>query len=91
MTFGCKELTVMTDHKPQLGLFKKSSLEGISKPRLLALKERTLPWNFMVAYDPGRDNKFPDATSRYPTALDEATYPTISEFPPRDLQNERES
>ena len=78
-TLGCKDLTVMTDHKPLLGLFKNSSLEDITNPRLFALKQRTLPWNFMVTHVPGRDNKFPDATSRFPSTLEDVADPPISE------------
>ena len=66
-TLGCKQLTIMTDHKPLLGLFKNSSLDDITNPRLFSLKQKTLLWNFTMTHLPGKDNRFPDATSRFPS------------------------
>ena len=38
---GCKDLTVVVDHKPILGILGNRSLEAISNPRLRNLKEKT--------------------------------------------------
>ena len=53
-----------------MGFFKNSSLDDITNPRLLALKQKTLPWSFTAVHQPGRDNKFPDAASRFPSSTD---------------------
>ena len=76
-TLGCKDLSIVTDHKPLLGFFKTTSLDDIANPRLFALKQKTLPWTFKIFHRPGKDNKFPDAASRYPssTATEDATAP----------------
>ena len=64
-TLGCNNLTVGTDHKPLLGLFKDRSLDGIDNPRLRRLKEKTFGWSFSMLHIPGRLHGGPDALSRY--------------------------
>ena len=67
-TLGCKDLLVVTDHKPLLKIFSDRTLDEIPNPRLFRLKQRTLPWSFNIEYLPGKTNKAADATSRYPIA-----------------------
>ena len=65
-TLGCPNLYVGTDHKPLLGLLSEDmSLEKISNPRLVRLKEKTLGWNFQTVYIPGKQLGGTDALSRY--------------------------
>ena len=64
---GCKNLIVATDHKPLLKVLGDRKLEDIGNPRLLNLKEKTLPFRFKIIHVPGKMHKAPDATSRYPT------------------------
>ena len=64
-TLGCNNLTIGTDHKPLLGLFKDRSLDGIDNPRLRRLKEKTFGWSFAMFHIPGRRHGGPDALSRY--------------------------
>ena len=70
-TQGCDNLTVTTDHKPLVGLFGSKSLDQITNPRLFSLKQRTLPWRFNITHQPGKENKFPDAASRFPCSVEE--------------------
>ena len=78
-TLGCKELSVVTDHKPLLGFFTNTSLDDIANPRLFALKQKTLPWTFKTFHSPGEDNKFPDAASRFPSSMSEDAIAPLSE------------
>ena len=62
---GCPNLTLVTDHKPLVKLFGDKELKDIINPRLLALKEKTLVYNFQIKYLPGKKNTA-DFLSRYP-------------------------
>ena len=66
-TQGCSDLVVVTDHKPLTKIFGDRTLDEIPNTRLFRLKQRTLPWNFEIAYLPGVTNAAADATSRYPS------------------------
>ena len=63
---GCKDLTVVVDHKPLLGILGNRSLEAISNPRLRNLKEKTLRYQFKMMYIPGVKNKASDCMPRRP-------------------------
>ena len=63
---GCKELIIVTDHKPLLGILNNRELNTISNPRLQTLKEKTLKYNFTVQYCPGKWQRGADSVSRYP-------------------------
>ena len=62
---GCPNLTLVTDHKPLVKLFGDKELKDILNPRLLAMKEKTLIYNFNIKYLPGKKNPA-DFLSRYP-------------------------
>ena len=64
---GCSNLIVSTDHKPLEGILKDRTLASINNPRILSLKERTLPYQFKVCYNPGKWHRGPDAMSRNPS------------------------
>ena len=70
---GCKDLIIATDHKPLVKLLGNRKLEDIDNPRLLSLKEKTLSYRFSMRYVAGARNKVPDAASRFPTGLSDAT------------------
>ena len=80
-TQGCDKLTVITDHNPLVGLFESTTLDQITNPRLFSLKQRTLPWKFTTIHRPGKDNNFADATSRFPSTIenDDIASITVSE------------
>ena len=63
---GCPDLTVVTDHKPLLGILNDRCLADIQNRRLVRLKEKTLDYRFTIAHVPGRKHVGPDAASRYP-------------------------
>ena len=63
-TLGCKKLYVATDHKPLLSILNDRALDTIVNPRLLRLKERTLPWRFDIVYVPGNRQAAADTLSR---------------------------
>ena len=65
---GCPNLTVVTDHKPLLGIFGDRELGKISNPRIRRLKERTLRYNFKIEHCPGKMHLGADALSRYPVS-----------------------
>ena len=64
---GCENLTLAVDHKPQLKIFGKRSLDDISNTRLRNLKEKTLGYRFHVVHIPGAKHRAADAISRHPT------------------------
>ena len=63
---GC--LIVSTDRQPLLGILRDRDLSSIGNPRLLNLKQRTLPYQFTIQHNPGKWHRGPDAMSRNPTA-----------------------
>ena len=62
---GHPHFTVITDHRPLVGVFKKS-LDDICNPRLLRIREKTIPYNFTVEWMAGKENVVADALSRAP-------------------------
>ena len=68
-TLGCPNLILAVDHQPLKGVLNDRSLDSIDNPRLLKLKERTLPYAFQIIHVPGTSNvvKAADTLSRYPT------------------------
>ena len=65
-TLGCDNLVVVTDHEPLTKVLGDRTLDEISNTRLLKLKQRTLPWRFVIKHLPGKSNHFADTTSRSP-------------------------
>ena len=65
-TQGCKDLLVVTDHKPLVRIFADNTLDEIPNTRLFRIKQRTLPWHFQILYMPGSTNAAADAASRHP-------------------------
>ena len=63
-TLGCRQLYVATDHKPLLAILNDRAMDTIVNPRLLRLKERTLPWKFDMVYVPGNRQAAADTLSR---------------------------
>ena len=63
-TLGCRQLYVATDHKPLLSILNDRALDTIVNPRLVRIKERTLPWVFDMVYVPGWRQAAADALSR---------------------------
>ena len=53
-TLGCPKRIVATDHKPLLGILGDRALESIDNPRLVRIKQRTLPWNYELKHVPGK-------------------------------------
>ena len=72
-TLGCPNLILATDHNPLTGILNDRRLDSIDNPRLLSLKEKTLPFNFRITYVKGGSHaiKAADALSRHPVAKDD--------------------
>ena len=64
---GCDDLIVAVDHQPLLKVLGDRKLEDIKNPRLLNLKEKTLPFKFKLIHIPGKRHLATDAISRHPT------------------------
>ena len=47
-------------------LFSDRDLKDISNPRLLRLKEQTLPYRYVIRFKPGKENILVDTRSCYP-------------------------
>ena len=75
---GCRDLIVVTDHKPLLGVLNDRSLADMDNKRLLLLKEKTLEFQFQIVHVPGRLHVGPDSMSRNPVPKPNANVATIS-------------
>nr|XP_054766956.1 uncharacterized protein LOC129274128 [Lytechinus pictus] len=64
---GCEDLIIAVDHKPLLKIFGDRALKGISNPRLMNLKEKTLRYKFRMFHVPGVRHRATDCLSRHPT------------------------
>jgi hypothetical protein len=64
---GCDDLIIAVDHKPLLKILGDRKLEDIHNPRLMNLKEKTLPFKYKIIHIEGKKHKAPDAISRHPT------------------------
>ena len=62
---GSDNFEVLTDHKPLIGIFKKSVAE-IENPRLQRIREKLIPYNFTIAWTPGKTHNIADTLSRGP-------------------------
>ena len=74
-TQGCRDLLVVTDHKPLKKIFGDRTLDEIPNSRLFRLKQRTLPWQFRIEHMPGKTNSAADAMSRYPAENSDSKTP----------------
>ena len=63
-TLGCPKLIVATDHKPLLGILGNRAFDTIHNPRLVRIKQRTLPWNYDLMHVPGKQQIAADGFSR---------------------------
>ena len=66
---GCRKLIISTDHKPLLGLLNDRDLSSIPNSRLLNLKQRYLPFEFNLTYNPGKWHRAADPVSRKPSEV----------------------
>ena len=64
---GCSNLSLVTDHRPLVGLLGDKALTDVTNPRLFRLKERTLQFKFTIRYLPEKKNCAADFLSRYPS------------------------
>ena len=73
-TLGCPNLILATDHNPLTGILNDRCLDSIDNPRLLSLKEKTLPYNFRIIYVKGGSLaiRTADCMSRYAIESDES-------------------
>ena len=62
---GKDTFTVITDHKPLLGVFKKH-LNDLDNPRLQRIREKIMGYNFSIEWLAGKKNLIADALSRAP-------------------------
>ena len=69
---GLEGFTVVTDHRPLVGVFAKS-LAAVDNPRLVRIREKTSPYSFDVKWLAGKQNVIADALSRNPVAGSGAT------------------
>ena len=67
-TLGCPDLILAVDHKPLTRILNDRQLDSITNPKLLRLKEKTLPYKFRIYHVAGASNvmKTADAISRHP-------------------------
>ena len=67
-TVGCKNLLVVTDHRPLLGIFADRDLHKILQTLVSAdSKKSRYGFRFAIQYNPGKCNRSADAVSHWPT------------------------
>ena len=73
-TLGCPNLILAVDHNPLTRILNDRRLDTITNPRILKLKEKTLPYTYRIVYVPGGSNamKVADALSRHPVDTNDA-------------------
>ena len=86
---GCPDLTIVTDHKPLLGIYNNRELASIENLRVQRFKSRTLHYRFNIKHCTGKWNRGADALSRNPTA-DNTPFP-IAAFALSDDSREGDS
>ena len=64
-TVGNRRLTVLTDHKPLIGILSKS-IDKLESTRLCRMVEKVSAYNFKIQYVKGKKNEIADALSRHP-------------------------
>ena len=62
---GIKHFTVLTDHRPLVGIFEKP-LQEIQNSRITSYRESLVDYNFNVIWTPGKTHLIADALSRSP-------------------------
>ena len=62
---GMNDFTVVTDHKPLVGVFAKP-LHMVENARLQRLREKMIPYNFKIEWKAGKQHCIADALSRAP-------------------------
>ncbi len=62
---GAPEFVVATDHRPLVGIFEKS-MDDLTNPRIVRLREKLARYNFRVTWVEGKKNVVADALSRAP-------------------------
>ena len=62
---GKDNFTVITDHKPLLGILTKN-LDDLDNPRLQQMREKVMGFNFNIEWIAGKSNLIADALSRTP-------------------------
>ena len=75
---GCPDLTVVTDHKPLLGIFNNRDLASIENLRVQRFKSRTLHYRFNIQQCPCKWHRRADAVSHNPSKA--ALFP-VAAFP----------
>ena len=58
--------TVVTDHKPLLGIFKGTRLDSVENPRLQRILQKVAGYTFEIKWVPGNTHQIADALSRAP-------------------------
>ena len=76
---GCKSFSVITDHAPLVGVFRKD-IRDVGNSRLQRIREKIASYNFTVEWQAGKLNNIADALSRYPVFKGVASEITPLEF-----------
>jgi hypothetical protein len=58
--------TVLTDHKPLVGIFNGKNMDAVENARLQRILEKLAGYTFDVKWTPGKDHMIADALSRNP-------------------------
>ncbi|XP_077969846.1 uncharacterized protein LOC144424396 [Styela clava] len=83
---GCKDLIVVTDHKPLIPLFSNRQLSDISNPRVLRFRSKVSQYDFSIHHCCGKWHRGPDALSRNPVLS--ASNPTDEDLFAAELEDD---
>ena len=65
---GLSHFTLVTDHRPLVGILDRQTLDAVDNGRLKRLKVKLAPYNFTTVWRKGATHKIPDAFSRSPVS-----------------------
>ena len=62
------DFQLLVDHKPLIPILNAKTLDELTSPRIVRLREKLTPFRFVAQWRPGADHKVADCLSRHPVS-----------------------